>query len=133
MEALATYFKGFSEPNRPGFGLEALRSGLSMSRALCEATGLSQALVSKHLKLLNIAGGGCPPSGWQPCLLRGDGQKKSQIHGQAEKLLNKPRAANSLKFWLDLFDNQSALCQKPCEMASNQDQPRRGQQQLKGS
>jgi DNA-binding transcriptional ArsR family regulator len=41
MEALAEYFKVFSEPNR---------------LAVLEATGLSQALVSKHLKLLTIAG-----------------------------------------------------------------------------
>ena len=41
MEALAEYFKVFSEPSR---------------LAVLEATGLSQALVSKHLKLLTIAG-----------------------------------------------------------------------------
>jgi DNA-binding transcriptional ArsR family regulator len=41
MEALAEYFKVFSEPNR---------------LAVLEAMGLSQALVSKHLKLLTIAG-----------------------------------------------------------------------------
>jgi len=41
MEALAEYFKVFSEPSR---------------LAVLEATGLSQALVSKYLKLLTIAG-----------------------------------------------------------------------------
>ena len=41
MEALAEYFKVFSEPSR---------------LAVLEALRLSQALVSKHLKLLTIAG-----------------------------------------------------------------------------
>ena len=55
MEALAEYFKVFSEPNRLAV-LEALRGGPLNVTAVVEATGLSQALVSKHLKLLTIAG-----------------------------------------------------------------------------
>jgi DNA-binding transcriptional ArsR family regulator len=55
MEALAEYFKVFSEPNRLAV-LEALRQGPLNVTAVVERTGLSQALVSKHLKLLTIAG-----------------------------------------------------------------------------
>ena len=55
MEHLADYFKVFSEPNRLAV-LEALRNGPLNVSAVVEATGLSQALVSKHLKLLTIAG-----------------------------------------------------------------------------
>jgi DNA-binding transcriptional ArsR family regulator len=55
MEALAEYFKVFSEPNRLAV-LDALRSGPLNVTAVVEKTGLSQALVSKHLKLLTIAG-----------------------------------------------------------------------------
>ncbi|MFM9110676.1 MAG: ArsR/SmtB family transcription factor [Prochlorococcaceae cyanobacterium] len=55
MEALANYFKVFSEPNRLAV-LEALRQGPRNVSAVVEATALSQALVSKHLKLLTIAG-----------------------------------------------------------------------------
>ncbi|MFM7238390.1 MAG: ArsR/SmtB family transcription factor [Cyanobium sp.] len=55
MEALADYFKVFSEPNRLAV-LEALRGGALNVTAVVEKTGLSQALVSKHLKLLTIAG-----------------------------------------------------------------------------
>ena len=55
MEHLAEYFKVFSEPNRLAV-LEALRAGPLNVPAVVEKTGLSQALVSKHLKLLTIAG-----------------------------------------------------------------------------
>ena len=55
MEHLADYFKVFSEPNRLAV-LEALRGGSLTVTAVVEKTGLSQALVSKHLKLLTIAG-----------------------------------------------------------------------------
>jgi DNA-binding transcriptional ArsR family regulator len=55
MEHLAGYFKVFSEPNRLAV-LEALRQGPLNVTAVVEKTGLSQALVSKHLKLLTIAG-----------------------------------------------------------------------------
>jgi len=55
MEALAEYFKVFSEPNRLAV-LAALREGSLNVTAVVERTGLSQALVSKHLKLLTIAG-----------------------------------------------------------------------------
>ena len=55
MEHLAEYFKVFSEPNRLAV-LEALRAGPLTVTAVVEKTGLSQALVSKHLKLLTIAG-----------------------------------------------------------------------------
>ncbi len=54
MEALAEYFKVFSEPNRLAV-LEALREGPLNVTAVVEKTGFSQALVSKHLKLLTIA------------------------------------------------------------------------------
>lgn len=53
--ALADYFKVFSEPNRLAV-LGALRSGALNVTAVVDKTGLSQALVSKHLKLLTIAG-----------------------------------------------------------------------------
>ena len=55
MEYLAEYFKVFSEPNRLAV-LDALRQGPLNVTAVVERTGLSQALVSKHLKLLTIAG-----------------------------------------------------------------------------
>ena len=55
MEHLAEYFKVFSEPNRLAV-LEALRDGALNVTAVVDRTGLSQALVSKHLKLLTIAG-----------------------------------------------------------------------------
>jgi DNA-binding transcriptional ArsR family regulator len=55
MEYLAEYFKVFSEPNRLAV-LDALRNGPLNVTAVVERTGLSQALVSKHLKLLTIAG-----------------------------------------------------------------------------
>ena len=55
MDALADYFKVFSEPNRLAV-LDALRQGPLNVTAVVEHTGLSQALVSKHLKLLTIAG-----------------------------------------------------------------------------
>ena len=55
MEALADYFKVFSEPNRLAV-LDALRDGPLNVTAGVDKTGLSQALVSKHLKLLMIAG-----------------------------------------------------------------------------
>jgi DNA-binding transcriptional ArsR family regulator len=55
MEALADYMKVFSEPNRLAV-LDALRDGPLNVTAVVEKTGLSQALVSKHLKLLTIAG-----------------------------------------------------------------------------
>ncbi len=55
MEALAEYLKVFSEPNRLAV-LDSLRDGPRNVTAVVERTGLSQALVSKHLKLLTIAG-----------------------------------------------------------------------------
>jgi DNA-binding transcriptional ArsR family regulator len=55
MDALADYFKVFSEPNRLTV-LDTLRAGPLNVTAVVEKTGLSQALVSKHLKLLTIAG-----------------------------------------------------------------------------
>jgi len=55
MDALAEYLKVFSEPNRLAV-LDALRQGPLNVTAVVERTGLSQALVSKHLKLLTIAG-----------------------------------------------------------------------------
>ena len=55
MEHLAEYFKVFSEPNRLAV-MEALRNGPLNVTAVVDKTVLSQALVSKHLKLLTIAG-----------------------------------------------------------------------------
>lgn len=54
MDALAGHFKVFSESNRLAV-LLALRDGPLNVTAVVEKTGLSQALVSKHLKLLTIA------------------------------------------------------------------------------
>ena len=55
MERLAEYFKVLSEPNRISV-LEVLKEGELNVTAVVEKTGLSQALVSKHLKLLTTAG-----------------------------------------------------------------------------
>ena len=55
MERLAEYFKVLSEPNRLSV-LEVLKDGELNVTAVVEKTGLSQAWVSKHLKLLTIAG-----------------------------------------------------------------------------
>ena len=55
MDALADYFKVFSEANRLAV-LLALADGPLNVTAVVEKTGLSQALVSKHLKMLTIAG-----------------------------------------------------------------------------
>lgn len=54
MDALAGYFKLFSEPTRLAV-LNTLRNSPLNVTAVVEATGLSQAFVSKHLKLLTIA------------------------------------------------------------------------------
>ena len=55
MERLAEYFKVLSEPNRLKV-LEVLKEGELNVTAVVDKIGLSQALVSKHLKLLTIAG-----------------------------------------------------------------------------
>jgi len=55
MDALAGYFKIFSEPNRLSV-LNCLRHGRRNVTAVVKSTGLSQALVSKHLKILTVAG-----------------------------------------------------------------------------
>jgi len=55
MDALAEYFKTFSESNRLAV-LNCLRDGRRNVTAVVESTGLSQALVSKHLKILTVAG-----------------------------------------------------------------------------
>ena len=55
MEALAEFFKVFSEVNRLAV-LASLHDGPLNVTAVVDVTGLSQALVSKHLKLLTIAG-----------------------------------------------------------------------------
>ena len=55
MERLAEYFKVLSEPNRLVV-LKVLKDGEHNVSAVVERTGLSQALVSKHLRLLTIAG-----------------------------------------------------------------------------
>ena len=55
MDSLADYFKVFSEPNRLAV-LNTLRQGPRNVTAVVDHTGLSQALVSKHLKILTIAG-----------------------------------------------------------------------------
>ncbi len=55
MEKLADYFKVLSEPNRL-LVLGVLKNGEHNVSAVVEKTGLSQALVSKHLRLLTIAG-----------------------------------------------------------------------------
>ena len=55
MERLAEFFKVLSEVNRLAV-LEVLKDGPLNVSGVVEQTGLSQALVSKHLKLLTIAG-----------------------------------------------------------------------------
>jgi len=55
MDRLAEYFKVLSETNRLAV-LEALQDGELNVTGVVERTGLSQALVSKHLKLLMVAG-----------------------------------------------------------------------------
>ncbi len=55
MERLAEFFKVLSEPNRLTV-LESLKESTLNVTAIVENTGLSQALVSKHLKLLSTAG-----------------------------------------------------------------------------
>jgi len=55
MERLAEFFKVLSEVNRLTV-LEVLKDGPLNVTGVVERTGLSQALVSKHLKLLTIAG-----------------------------------------------------------------------------
>ena len=55
MERLADFFKVLSEVNRLAV-LEVLKDGPLNVTSVVEQTGLSQALVSKHLKLLTIAG-----------------------------------------------------------------------------
>ena len=55
MERLAEYFKVLSESNRLTV-LEVLKDGELNVTGVVERTGLSQALVSKHLKILTIAG-----------------------------------------------------------------------------
>jgi DNA-binding transcriptional ArsR family regulator len=55
MDALAEYFKVVSEPNRLAV-LDTLRGCPLNVTAVVEETGLTRALVSKHLKLLTIAG-----------------------------------------------------------------------------
>ncbi len=55
MERLAEFFKVLSEVNRLAV-LEVLKDGPLNVTSVVEQTGLSQALVSKHLKLLTIAG-----------------------------------------------------------------------------
>ena len=55
MEHLAEYFKVLNEPNRL-IVLDTLKEGELNVTSVVEKTRLSQALVSKHLKLLTIAG-----------------------------------------------------------------------------
>ncbi|WP_370454104.1 MULTISPECIES: ArsR/SmtB family transcription factor [unclassified Synechococcus] len=90
MEALADYFKVFSEPNRLAV-LEALRSGPLNVTAVVEATGLSQALVSKHLKLLNIAGVVARRPAGSLVYYEVMDKKVFKFMGQAEKLLTATR------------------------------------------
>ena len=54
MEKLADYFKVLSEPNRL-LVLGVLKNAQHNVSAVVEKTGLSQALVSKHLRLLTLA------------------------------------------------------------------------------
>ena len=55
LEAVADYFKILSEASRLQI-LECLRSGTMNVMELCEATGLGQANLSKHLKVMTQAG-----------------------------------------------------------------------------
>ncbi|MBE9181473.1 winged helix-turn-helix transcriptional regulator [Oculatella sp. LEGE 06141] len=55
LEAVADYFKILSETSRLQI-LQSLRSGSMNVMELCEATGLGQANLSKHLKVMTQAG-----------------------------------------------------------------------------
>lgn len=55
LEAVADYFKVLSETNRLQI-LQCLRQGPMNVMELCEATGLGQANLSKHLKAMTQAG-----------------------------------------------------------------------------
>lgn len=55
LEAVADYFKVLSEINRLQI-LQCLRQGPMNVMTLCEATGLGQANLSKHLKAMTQAG-----------------------------------------------------------------------------
>jgi ArsR family transcriptional regulator len=55
LEAVADYFKIFSETSRLQI-LQCLKSGSMNVMELCEATGLGQANLSKHLKVMTQAG-----------------------------------------------------------------------------
>lgn len=55
LEAVADYFKVLSETNRLQI-LQCLRSGPMNVMELCEDTGLGQANLSKHLKVMTQAG-----------------------------------------------------------------------------
>jgi DNA-binding transcriptional ArsR family regulator len=86
MEALAEYFKVFSEPNRLVV-LEALRGGPLNVTAVVDKTGLSQALVSKHLKLLTIAGVAQRRPEGSLVFYEVSDKAVFKLIGQAEKLL----------------------------------------------
>lgn len=55
LEAVADYFKVLSEASRLHI-LQCLRSGAKNVMELCEETGLGQANLSKHLKVMTQAG-----------------------------------------------------------------------------
>jgi len=55
LEAVADYFKILSETSRLQI-LQCLRSGAMNVMELCDATGLGQANLSKHLKVMTQAG-----------------------------------------------------------------------------
>lgn len=55
LEAVADYFKVLAEASRLQI-LQSLRSGPMNVMELCEATGLGQANLSKHLKVMTQAG-----------------------------------------------------------------------------
>ena len=87
MEALAEYFKVFSEPSRLAV-LEALRGGplnvtaVVEASGLSQATGLSQALVSVEApQTSHHRRSGAAPARGLPGVLRGDRQSSVQASG----------------------------------------------------
>jgi len=124
MEALADLLQGFSEPNRLAV-LEALRSGPLNVTAVVEATGLSQALVSKHLKLLNIAGVVARRPAGSLVYYEVMDKKVFKIHGSSREVIDSHAPPTALRFWPRLFDIKRSV-PETVRMAStktNRDEP----------
>jgi len=95
--SVETYYYTFiSEPKSAWLALKPCGLGLSMSTAVVRQQRYAQrvSLIDRRARAPQVAQhcrGGCRVR-WQPCLLRGDGTKRSfKLHGQAEKLLTATR------------------------------------------